>query len=34
MNGVEEEIYTFHGITTQELTNLLSVLNQKKIVHK
>ena len=34
MNGVEEEIYTFHDITTQELTNLLSVLNQKKIVHK
>ena len=34
MNGVEEEIYTFHEITTQELTNLLSVLNQKKIVHK
>ena len=34
MNGVEEEIYTFHGITTQELTNLLSVLNQKKIVQK
>ena len=34
MNGVEEEIYTFHDITTQELTNLLSVLNQKKIVQK
>ncbi len=34
MNGVEEEIYTFHEITTEKLTNLLSVLNQKKIVHK
>ena len=32
INGVEEEIYDFHQITTEELTELLSLLNQKTII--